>query len=107
MLRRAGAFRSPPAAAVAAVAAAFSRGRGRSYGTAAAGRHTGPEGTALPEVMHKTVGPEELKVRLGGRLILMQVPAVIETSARSPAPARLNVYTLVVYAGCTAIHSAV
>lgn len=84
MLRRAGAFRSAPTAAVAAVTAAFSRCRGRSYGSAA-GRHTGPEGTALPEVMHKTVGPGELKVRPGGRLIRTQAPAV-EHLLCSPAP---------------------
>lgn len=64
VLRRGVAFRSSPTPA----AAALSRGRDRSAaaGAAAAGavvsRHTGPEGTELPDVMHKAVSADGLKV---------------------------------------------
>lgn len=73
MLKRGSAFRSGPTASCA-----FSRGNpGRSAAAAATAttaaaaataagavqsRHTGPEGTELPDVMHRTVSAEELKV---------------------------------------------
>lgn len=67
VLRRGVAFRGAPAFA------SFSKGRNRSTAVAAAagagaravaGRHTGPEGTKLPDVMHRTVSADELKVRV-------------------------------------------
>lgn len=54
-LRRGVAFRGAPAFGP------VSKGRNRSS-AAVTGRHTGPEGTELPEVMHRMVSADELKV---------------------------------------------